>query len=383
MKIGILTQSLRNNYGGLLQNYALQRVLFEAGHDPITFDQGPKNVSIIRKYLFYLKKYLLYKANPSKYSRPLCILNKKEEAIIRKNTLYFINKYIKHTIVLKSLEEIEKESKVRKIEGFVVGSDQCWRASYNYHFPAMFLSFASNVKKIAYAASFGIDKWELSEKATNAYRQWVKDFNLVTVREDSGVIVCKQSLGVDNAIHVLDPTMLLTKQNYIDLIMAENEQKSEGELFYYILDPSEVKSKFISKISNETGYRSFIVLPKYKEEYCTYYNLKHNIEDCIYPSVTKWLRAFFDAKMVIVDSFHGTVFSILFNKPFWVILNDKRGNTRFTSLLTMFGLEDRLVSENDLKSLNYNKPICWERVNSILEEKRLFSTNLLLDTLKI
>ena len=81
MKIGILTQPLRNNYGGLLQNYALQKVLKDAGHTPITLDQGD-SVSVLRHKIYYLKCYLLYLLSPNKYKRPICLLSKEEDSVI-------------------------------------------------------------------------------------------------------------------------------------------------------------------------------------------------------------------------------------------------------------------------------------------------------------
>lgn len=111
-------------------------------------------------------------------------------------------------------------------------------------------------------------------------------------------------------------------------------------------------------------------------------DVKNRIEDCVFPSVTAWLRAFMDAEMTIVDSFHGMVFSIIFNKPFWVIGNEERGMSRFTSLLKQFQLEDRLLDVNHLDDIDCSKPIDWARVNRILEDNRMKSKALLLDQLK-
>lgn len=383
MKIGILTQPLRNNYGGLLQNYALQKVLKDAGHTPITLDQGD-SVSVLRHKIYYLKCYLLHLLSPNKYKRPICLLSKEEESVIRKNTMYFIDKYISHTKVLRSVHEISTKSKEDGIQAFVVGSDQCWRASYNYHFPAMFLNFVekkSSIRKIAYAASFGIDTWELGENQNALYRKWASDFDLITVREKSGVYVCKKFLGVD-AYNVLDPTLLLAKSDYVQLIQQEKEPESSGNLFYYILDPTEEKKRFIDTVGEKLNLKPFMVLPKYKEEYRTRNNVENDIEGCVYPRVTQWLRAFMDAKMTIVDSFHGMVFSIIFNKPFWVIKNGGRGNTRFDSLLSTFGLEDRLIDDKDLFTIDIKKPIDWEKVNQTIDDKRKYSINLLLKYLK-
>ena len=106
------------------------------------------------------------------------------------------------------------------------------------------------------------------------------------------------------------------------------------------------------------------------------------IEDCVFTGVTAWLRAFVDAEMTIVDSFHGMVFSIIFNKPFWVIGNAQRGMSRFTSLLKVFHLEDRLLDTEHLDEVDFSKSIDWVRVNAILEEKRNECKLLLLNKLK-
>ena len=263
-----------------------------------------------------------------------------------------------------------------------MGSDQCWRPLYNPFLNSMFLDFdlRTNIKRIAYAASFGTDEWEMSKEQTEQCAQLASQFNLITVREDSGVKLCKEYLGVD-AIHVLDPTLLLTKEDYIRLIEAEKEPKSQGTLFNYILDPDSVKSAFINRVAKERELKSFQVLPKCQAETRTKDDVKNHIKDCVFPGVTTWLRAFMDAEMTIVDSFHGMVFSIIFNKPFWVIGNANRGMSRFTSLLKVFHLEDRLLDANHLKDVGVNRPIDWSSVNAILEQKRNECKNLLLTEL--
>ena len=176
--------------------------------------------------------------------------------------------------------------------------------------------------------------------------------------------------------------MLLTKEDYIHLIEAENEPPSEGTLFNYILDPDANKTSFIKKVATETGLKVFQVLPKCQAETRTKRDVKSRIEDCVFPGVTTWLRAFMDSKMTIVDSFHGMVFSIIFNKPFWVIGNANRGMSRFTSLLKMFHLEDRLIDVDQLDNADFSTPIDWMMVNRIMEEKRDESRNLLLNELR-
>lgn len=380
MKIGILTQPLHSNYGGILQNYALQQVLKQMGHEVETIDWG--GGSGLRAMLYRMKVHVLHTLLPNRYPLLKYMPNDKEKSIIQRNTNHFINTYINHTEAMHSYEEFVKQASKGKYDAYVVGSDQCWRPCYNAFLPSMFLDFVQDkqVKRMSYAASFGTDKWEFTPQLTNVCAPLAKKFDLVTVREDSGVKLCKEHLGVD-AVHVLDPTMLLTKEDYIQLIEKEKEPKSNGTLFNYILDPDAKKSAFIQKVAKSKGLKAFQVLPKCQTETRTKDDLKNRIEDCVFPGVTTWLRAFMDADMTIVDSFHGMVFSIIFNKPFWAIGNVSRGMSRFTSLLKMFHLEDRLLDADQLDNVDFSKPIDWIMVNGILEEKKRECKSMLFDIL--
>lgn len=381
MKIGILTQPLHANYGGLLQNYALQQTLVRAGHEVETIDWG--GGSGLRAMLYRMKVQVLHTLLPNRYPLLKYMPNDKEKSIIQRNTNYFINTYINHTEAIHSYDGFVRQAAKGEYDAYVVGSDQCWRPYYNAFLPSMFLDFVQDkqVKRIAYAASFGTDKWEFTPQQTAICAPLAKKFDMVSVREDSGVKLCKEHLGVD-AMHVLDPTMLLTKEDYIQLIENEKEPKSNGSLFNYILDPDEKKSAFIQKVAKAKGLKAFQVLPKCQTETRTKDDVKNRIEDCVFPGVTTWLRAFMDADMTIVDSFHGMVFSIIFNKPFWAIGNVSRGMSRFTSLLKMFHLENRLLDENNLDDVDFFKPIDWAKVNCILENKREFSKTMLLNKIK-
>ena len=380
MKIGILTQPLHANYGGLLQNYALQQTLVRAGYEVETIDW--EGDSGLRETLYRMKVRVLHTLLPNKYPQLGYKPNDKERSIIQRNTNHFINTYINHTEAMHSYEGFVSQTEKGKYDAYVVGSDQCWRPCYNAFLSSMFLDFVQDkhVKRIAYAASFGTDKWEFTPQQTAVCAPLAKKLDLVTVREDSGVKLCKEYLGVD-AVHVLDPTMLLTKEDYIQLIEKEKEPKSNGTLFNYILDPDEKKSAFIQKVAKAKGLKAFQVLPKCQTETRTKEDVKNRIEDCVFPGVTTWLRAFMDADMTIVDSFHGMVFSIIFNKPFWAIGNVSRGMSRFTSLLKMFHLEERLLDADNLDDVDFSKPIDWTMVNGILEEKRRECKNFLLTIL--
>ncbi len=117
-----------------------------------------------------------------------------------------------------------------------------------------------------------------------------------------------------------------------------------------------------------------------KTKYWTIENESQKV-DCIVPPVEQWLKSFADAKMVITDSFHGVVFSIIFNKPFWVVINKNRGASRFYSILRQFNLENRIVT--NLKEIVWDEPIDWKLTTSILHDERSKSLKLLSKVLEL
>lgn len=372
MRIGILTQPLHNNYGGLLQNYALQKVLKESGHEVFTINIKKREISKFRRYASLLKSSALKLTGRKVRVRGWPTEN--ETKIISQYTKQFIHKNITTTdLITKKVDEKLLEN--HRFEAYIVGSDQVWRPKYSPQMPTYFLDFLENntdVIKLAYAASFGVDDWEFSETQTKEYKRLIKLFNAVSVREDSGVDLCEIHYGVE-VTHLLDPTMLLSKNEYISLVEKENINKSSGNLFTYILDSTDDKNSIVDKISNLYNLNAFSVMQPKKFSDIE----RKGIDECIFPPVEEWIRGFMDAKFVVTDSFHGTVFSIIFNKPFISIANKSRGVTRFKSLLKLFQLEDRLVySLNDF-DMNEIKAIDWENVNTIIEREKTESIQFL------
>jgi len=380
MRIGIITQPLHTNYGGLLQNYALQQALNRLGHEPITLDQDFYNPSILRIYLACIKTFILRLFGKGKNRTYPYHVSKTQKSTIRKNTDYFINKYIVKTQVLDTIEQFRKSTIDKQLDALVVGSDQVWRPIYNRNVLCSFFDFAKDlsIKRLAYAASFGVDFWEFSQQQTEQAKELIRDFDAVSVREHSGIDLCRKYLYCD-AVHVLDPTMLLDKEDYIRLVEEENEPISKGNLFTYILDESDEKKLIIEKVATELNLQPFTSMPKHKINKDT---IKIDLKDCIYPPVTQWLYAFMDAKFVVCDSFHGAVFSVIFNKPFLIIGNKERGMTRFYSLLDTFGLRNRMIDSITDVELIVDAPINWEKVNQIREKMKNYSLEYLKINLK-
>lgn len=374
MKIGIITQPLHTNYGGLLQNYALQQVLRRLGHEVYTINRSNKPGIYTARWDARLKfriKQLIKKHIGREYA-----LSHKDFLTTRQHCLDFVSKNIATTPGVNNNHEIQETIKKYGFEGYVAGSDQVWRPCYSPNIYNDFLDFCQKdreVIKIAYAASFGVSDWEFNDEQSEECSRLAKLFDAVSVREDSGTELCREHLGIE-AMHVLDPTLLLEKEDYIRVVEQSSETESEGNLFCYILDTSDAIQSAITSIEQTLSLKSFQVKEK---KSC--YSLKKgdDINDHIVPSPTKWLRAFMDAKMVFTDSFHGCVFSIIFNKPFWVIGNKGRGNARFDSLLRLFNLEERRISLDTICDTDLTTPIDWETVNAIKKEWQRKSTEFL------
>lgn len=312
MKIGILTQPLRGNYGGVLQNWALQHILIRLGHEPITIDILPRP-SIGRFILSTIKSLLLWFI-PSRRRR----FKRWRE---RRMPLFeeFVSKNIIKTPTCRnySMEMIREYG----LEALLVGSDQTWRPIYNVNrLSDMFLHFAGNFsgKRVAYAASFGVDYWEYSEKQTSVCSSLAQLFDAVSVRETSGVALCERYLGID-AVAVLDPTLLVRKETYAELCMKVPVFKKRY-LAAYVLDSAKEVDLIITEEAKKRG------LPILR--YSAYGRAKLTIEE--------WIAIFRDASFVITDSFHGTVFSIIFEKPFRCVVNERRGGVRFADLLEKY-----------------------------------------------
>ncbi len=372
MKIGIITLPLHTNYGGILQAYALQTVLERMGHEVSLIEKHrePLKLPLWKTPLSYGKRIL---KNISGHPFPIFYEQKvnRETPIVRQYTDKFIHKYIKQRIVNNYTDIHENDFDV-----IIVGSDQIWRPKYFPNIETAYLDFTEswNIKRVAYAASFGTDDWEYTPKQTIECGRLLQSFDMVSVRENSGIDLCRNHFNIQ-AIQVLDPTMLLEPEDYLKLIEMADTPKSPGTLLTYILDETPGKTALIKKIAKDKGLVPFRVNSKVE-------NINAPLKERIQPPVEQWLRGFYDAEFVITDSFHACIFSILFNKPFLVMGNQERGLSRFISLLSIFELEDRLIDCNtsiDIRTDN----IQWNKVIALLSYNRKESRNFLTNQLSI
>lgn len=368
MKIGVLTQPLYYNYGGLLQAFALSLQLKSLGHDPVIINRERNRPIWIRQKGYVLKNKILKNRSVLRL-----LLNKYQRRIITEETEAFKKKYLSNRTELITRDRDMYKLTTMGFDAYIVGSDQCWRPRYSPNIRNYFLDFASNqknVKRIAYAASFGVKEWEFTEEDTTICRELLSCFDAISVREDTGVDLVSQYLGREDAFHLIDPTMLLTADQYRDIINQENTVLTDGNLYLYLLDKTDHKGQFVQDVANKMGLTPYDSMPRKRLGLDDVSNT--NAKEFAYMSPAQWLRGFQDAAFVITDSFHGTIFSILFNVPFITIGNRDRGMARFSSLLKMFRLEDRLLinpSNNAIQKANF-ADIDWADVNNILKRER-------------
>lgn len=360
MRIGILSLIPGHNYGGILQSFALQTVLENMGHESYVICKNiyQRTPGFFHSYIYVNRLLQLYRKQGSwKYALfPELSANHWYKSY-RKNTEQFMDRYMNLRMV-DDLSDINESD----FDCIVVGSDQVWRPGFfekQYVKPIdyAYLSFTDgwDIKRIAYAVSFGTDKWEYSQQQTDNCKKCLQSFDGISVREDSGIDHCNNYFDVC-AEKVLDPTLLLTAEDYLSKIDLSKTQRSKGDLLVYVLDKSDELEKLITIVSQDKGLVPFIT----GEQTETLKNKK-----VVLPPLEEWLQGFVDAEFVITDSFHACVFSLIFHKPFIVIGNKGRGMTRFESLLKQFNLQDRMIiASDDYYAL---KDIDFTYANSVLD----------------
>lgn len=371
MKIGILTLPFNNNYGGYLQSYALMTVLKDEGHivELIYRRHNRRPLSVRVKYFIKsLIKIMLGRPHFSIFMDQECDLRRRGI-----NMMSFVDsKIFPKTRPLYSTKELIQECS-NKYDVVIVGSDQVWRPEYVPNVENFFFDFVklSTTRRIAYAASFGERHPIYTDDQIKECGNLIRNFDFIGLREDSGVEIIKEFEWKVNCSTkvVLDPTMLLPKRHYESLFPPT--KNVTRYLLTYILDESKDADHIVStatsilnlpekRIIDSTAWQQ----PEYKM-----------------PSIESWLAGIRYADFVITDSFHGTVFCIIFNVPFIVYVNSNRGADRFYSLLRRFGLESRIVNSKNSCLSAITEQIDWKRVDIILNQEVQSSMHLLLKSI--
>ena len=369
-----------------MQCYALQTILQRMGHEVIVLRRYgmPLNTwiflhrcvsflkCIIRRYILGQKHWAIIKPWALWYEPDM---SKWKLYGDRRFLAQFIDNHFQQSSPLTSTDDMARWANTHPCDAFVVGSDQVWRGAYNADVTESFCSFLPDTdprRRIVYAASFGTEYVDISPEKLPECRRLAQFFSAVSVREQSAIRLAKEALGIDPQ-WVLDPTMLLTADDYRSLWQHE-ESQWEG-ITTYVLDASEEKSQIQQDVAQTLSLPvNALMLPPIDQD--------GKPVDMI--PVEGWLKAFAQASFVITDSFHGCVFSIIHRKPFIAIANRERGIDRFTSLLGYFGLMDRLIfslEEYQQKRSSLLTPIDYVPIVQKHEEARAASLTFLREAL--
>lgn len=314
-----------SNYGAMLTCYALQEVLEGMG----------KTARVIN----YIPPKPLRKFKGSLSQR-------------------FAERYLRLTTLCKNKAELQKLNEQTDV--FITGSDQIWRYPYYMRNGGniFHLNFVqSHKKKIACAASFGTDHFEGPPQDTLVTRFYMQQFDRISVREVDGVNICRDTFGAD-ATRVLDPVFLAEPRVW-EHVISHSTRTEKHFTASYVLDKSETTTRIRKAVEKYFADTAMVDMGPGSNR-----NKGGN------PSAEDWLYNVKHCDFFVTDSFHGTCFAIIFNKPFICIANHVKGDSRFQTLFHTFGLAERCPDpdKTDIARL-IQQPIDWDRVNRIIAQE--------------
>lgn len=365
MKTGIITFHRAFNFGAVLQAYALQRTLERLGFTTEIVDYGSvgegsrfPNVRLTLKSVISFIKCLLCTAGA--------------DDLKRKRYRQFRKQYL---VVSKSRYRDSEALKDADYACYVVGSDQVWNPVFSKAHPGYFLDFTEGrviSKKIAYAPSFGLS--ELPDEWVDYYRSCLFKFDYISCREDEGQRIIKKLLGRSCPV-LLDPTLLLTCHDY-DKIAKESGKKTKY-ICCYTVGASRWTSVIAKKIAKKRGLRIKYLCSGARASW--FGNQKFSSAG---PS--EFLGIVKNASLVVTNSFHGSVFSVIYQRPFFVCKNGTEGDSRLLTFLTTIGLVDRLIDPQNTCDEDFQeRPINYSLCNVLLSIEREKSLSYLQEALGI
>ncbi|MCC7573629.1 MAG: polysaccharide pyruvyl transferase family protein [Candidatus Methanofastidiosum sp.] len=382
-KIAIITLNGYTNYGNRLQNYATQEVFSSLGFfvETILVDHTPKNSKInktkgIKKIIAMASKVRRSGLNLKAFKKILLLTstylnkvkNKSNQEKRIKTFKDFSLYYIKETNYILSESNIP-ENLDDKYDYFIAGSDQIWNPFYTNGSPIYFLTFASQNKRVAYSASFGLSG--IPPIYIENYRLWLSEMHRISVREEDGASIVKELTGKD-VIVTLDPTIMITKNKWLAIGKKSKHKPSCNYLLTYFIGDinqnAKLKIKDIAKnnnlkiinLNNPRNSKTYIIGPS---EFIDYIN---------------------SASLVCTDSYHGTIFSILLERPFIVFERTVKNfsmYSRIETLLDKFDLNNR--KDVNIKNNNRVFDVDFESVRPIIDIEREKALNYLREALSI
>lgn len=371
-KVDILTLPGYFNYGNRLQNYALQEVIKNFSEEVETLILPKASVQSSGTFNKIKKVFSYPLSKTAKVATS--IINNKIRTIKYKDILdqrenrfkQFSQKYIneKHVNNSDELKQIAKDA-----DYFVVGSDQVWNPNYIKHQELYyFLQFVEEEKRIAYAPSFGIS--EIPDDVKPQYKEWLSSIPYISVREKEGAKIIKELTGRDVPV-LVDPTLLLTKDEWLKISKVHAYKPSSKYLISY----------FWGKIPTERKTLIKQIAKKYNLEIVSIADLKDKKTYIADPS--EFIDYINSASLVLTDSYHGTIFSILMETPFFVF-ERIGGHSMYSRIETLLELTEFFGREE--KDIDLNKDILnidFSHVKGILEKERKKSFDFLSEAMKV
>lgn len=359
MKIGIMTFHASLNCGSMLQAYALQEVLkrkYQADVEIINYSNRGQR----QYYSLWDSKCRVYILKKNIKSLPYW----KEMKKTRADYAEFAKKHFNLSgPLMKEYKELEGIDS--RYDIVIAGGDQVWNIMCRDADKAYFLAFVKNAKKIAYSPSLGAMSLKKYAKNPQEYAKYIKDFSKLSVREPNGQRWIKEITGLDVPL-IADPTMLLTADEWSQYVRFEDVK--ERYIFYYAFSYNdENNNKIIQSISKKYG------LPVYMIDSKSWGVSKLNrfgIRLYKKSGPEAFLSLMKNAELVITQSFHGTVFSTLFHKKFWLVRNKvikNKDDDRAKSILHQLGLDDRYVVYDRLLERDALEKVDYEKVEEKIE----------------
>jgi len=348
-KAAIVTLRGYYNYGNLLQNYALDRVLRNYIDSVATVDIFPLEYKKERKKI-KIKRYFKLVFKPKTFLKILSnrikkILTSKKRKIYRaKREEIFRDFFEKHLKEIKLTDDVKRE-----YDYFVAGSDQIWGIPDKSHY---FLDFCDISKRIVYAASFGASF--ISDEKKDIYRNNIKDIPHISVRETAGAKIVKELINREVPV-LIDPTLMLDKEDWLKISTPSGKKPRDKYMLCYFLGKEAKRLRKECEIFAKNENLKIVDL----------YNIK--IPDYYVNGPAEFIDFIKDAEIIFTNSYHGAIFSIIFEKPF--VLAGREGmNSRIDTLTTIFDLKGRLW-DNVKEKQNYYS-CSYEHVKPILEAER-------------
>lgn len=360
MKIAVITRHAITNYGSLLQALATQVTIEKLGYECEIVNYIRKDESYKNHEKTLLKRKAEWNRNPVKKLVYL-LLRQPESCLAGKKFECEQNKYLKLSKLYVSQDELINDRPYADV--YMTGSDQVWGPTEDGSYDSSYcLSFVpDSVKKIAYAASFG--HTDMTEELCAYYKKWLRGYEHIAVREDSAVNFLN-TIDI-NAQQVIDPTLLLTREEWGKYVGEKIEKKY---VLVYQLHNDKRLGEYAQKVAKEKG------LPLLRVS-ASLHQITRPGKFIWCPSIKNFLSYVKNAECMITDSFHGTAFAINFNTSFVEVLPNNNTGTRNMSILRLTGLSNRILKDDDVDLAMTT--IDFSETNRILEKKREESIEIL------